>query len=358
MKKILLISNMYPNNKYPSYGTFVRNTVNQLEENKDFLITKIVLFKYSNKVIKFFHYIFFNIKILCFCLLGKYDTIYGHYISHISLPLSVVMKIKKINLVINIHGSDITKGIGIEHRTITFTRFVLKNCDKIVVPSPYFKDKIIKDFGINGNKIFVYPSGGIDLSIFKPADNKKNFFDKKSIAYISRIDEGKGWDLFINAILYAFKLDPEIFDKINFMLIGSGARTDNLTNIIKKSKLENKVLLIDSQPQNSLAKIISTLDWVVIPSELEESLGLIGIESMACGVPIIGTDFAGISSYLVNEYNGFSFDRSDYRHLAQRILQSATIDKKTYEEIVDNSLFTASEYSKEKCKEIIWELMG
>ena len=105
--KILIVSNMYPSNKYPAYGTFVRNFCEQLTElgiNYDLS----VMHKSANKVSKIWRYFYFYVKTLIKCLNGEYDIIYVHYASHSSIPVIIAKKLnRKLKVYTNGHGSDI-----------------------------------------------------------------------------------------------------------------------------------------------------------------------------------------------------------------------------------------------------------
>ena len=66
--KILLISNMYPSNKYPSYGVFVKNTEDILVNNS-YRVERVALRKQDNKILKVMDYIFFYMKIVLLYIL-------------------------------------------------------------------------------------------------------------------------------------------------------------------------------------------------------------------------------------------------------------------------------------------------
>ena len=52
----------------------------------------------------------------------------------------------------------------------------------------------------------------------------------------------------------------------------------------------------------------------------KESLGLVGIESLACGVPIIGSNIPGIQSYLVDNFNGLLFKSGNIEDLSKKLM--------------------------------------
>lgn len=58
-------------------------------------------------------------------------------------------------------------------------------------------------------------------------------------------------------------------------------------------------------PYHSLPEIYCTLDLFIFPTCLEESLGLVGLEAMACEVPVIGSYIGGLKDYIKDKENGF-----------------------------------------------------
>ena len=59
-------------------------------------------------------------------------------------------------------------------------------------------------------------------------------------------------------------------------------------------------------------------DVFVFPSR-EEPLGLVGIEALTCGLPVIGTEIGGIKDYLVDNFNGLLFEPQNSNQLAEKI---------------------------------------
>ena len=78
MKKILLLSNMYPSKRYPHYGIFVRNTEKILNEN-DYEVIKVVMEKEDRKFLKFWSYFIYFFKSLYMLLFKTNDYVYIHY---------------------------------------------------------------------------------------------------------------------------------------------------------------------------------------------------------------------------------------------------------------------------------------
>lgn len=362
--KLHLISNMYPSEKNSTYGRFVQKTYEQLSHNS-IKLSKTVLYKENNKYKKLFNYFIFYFKIITKLLLFKFDVVYVHYISHCAIPLLVVMKLKKINLVVNIHGSDVTSEKEKDVKLNVYTKVALEYANKVIVPSKYMQEFIIDKYHIDSKKVLIYPSGGVDETVFYPENNdvlKKKIltqynidYNKKIMTYVSRIDDGKGWDLFLKSLMY-FKGDLEFLDNWEILIIGSGSREKELLELVEKLRLF-PIKRIPSLDKFTLSDIYKASDWVVFPSELPESLGLVGLESLACGTPVIGTNFAGISTYLFDEYNGLTFERGNVEELSFAIRKAISMDVHEYKKITFNAIKSSEKYLSKNVKLKILDIL-
>ncbi|HFU4087139.1 TPA: GlcNAc transferase, partial [Streptococcus suis] len=104
--KVLIISNMYPDDKNPSYGVFVEKFCNQLEKI-GLSYNLSVMYKANSRISKIKNYIFFYFDALIRILFSKYDLIYVHYASHSSIPVLIAKPFIRSKVYVNVHGSDI-----------------------------------------------------------------------------------------------------------------------------------------------------------------------------------------------------------------------------------------------------------
>ena len=169
MKKILLISNMYPSKANKHYGVFVKNVYELLVSN-NYIVDKVIMVKHKNKIAKLFSYMIFHLKVIIKGLFNNYDYLYVHFVSHSSVGAIIVKKLKRnTKLIFNCHGNDVIKDLEEEEKNVLRRHKYMKYADKVIVPSEYFKDMVSLEYQINKEKIFVYPSGGVNTSFF----NKK-----------------------------------------------------------------------------------------------------------------------------------------------------------------------------------------
>lgn len=355
--KILVVSNMYPDEAHPTYGIFVKKFCDQLESlNISFDIS--VMLKSDAILQKIVRYIAFYLFTFFKILFHNYDIIYIHYASHSGVPVIIASKLKKIAIYTNVHGSDVAPENQKQAKMQKVTIKLLEISDKIIVPSQYFKTYVSEKYKICSDKIFVYPSAGVNKNVFHVFDKKIVDAEKSkykinrnllTFGMAGRISVGKGWDTFVEAI----KRVKEAGYEANYLIAGSGPEDVVLSKQIKDLDLENDIIRIPLQPQSKLAMYYSVLDFFVFPTRREgESLGLVAVEAMACGIPVISSDFAAPQYYVKNGFNGFKFKVNDANSLAQCII-SRIKNNQNYFDLVSGSQLTAEEYSSENAKKIL-----
>ncbi|WP_279151672.1 glycosyltransferase family 4 protein [Photobacterium iliopiscarium] len=303
MKKVLLISNMYPSKKFPFFGTFVKNSEDVLTEN-DIAVDKVVIDKKCNNIIsKVFIYLKFYIFILCKLFFGKYNYIYAHYVSHVSLPLLIYTLFnKKVKIVVHVHGGDIKKLDGTSSIFFKvkyfFANLILKKANKIIVPSKAYKFFLNNEFDFTNYKdVIIYPSGGIDCNIFYL--NKSTKVMEYKLGFAGRLVRSKNVHLILEALSNTKNFTLEI--------VGNGPEYSNLVTLAEKLNIQDRVLFFDSKSQLELAEWYREIDYLIYPSE-SESLGLVPIEAIACGVSVI---LSKIPAFCELQLNGFHVNLID-----------------------------------------------
>ena len=327
-KKILLISNMYPSKSNKHYGIFIKNTEDLLREN-GYDVQKVVITKQKNIVLKLINYLLLHLKVIIKGLFGNVDYLYVHFISHSSLGAVIVKKINKnVKLILNCHGNDIVADNEIDLKNIKRSKKYLKYADKVVVPSSYFKNVLIKDYHIKEDIIFIYPSGGVDTNYFKnisliDAKNKSGLNkDYNYLGYISRIETDKGYDTFVYMIKELEKKDLIKKYNLKFLIVGSGLEEDRLNDLVRELELENFIERKDLLSQEELLYLYNSLELFIFPTyRKSDSLGLVGLEAMSCETFVIASDKYGPSCYMKDNFNGFTFKIEDYKNLTKKIIK-------------------------------------
>lgn len=336
--KYLLISNMYPKNIFDTHGIFIKNIESGLF-NYGVNVERIVSYGRQKVLfLRFFQYIILYTKIL-FCNFDKYDVIHISYPSHVYLPFLFRTSYKK-KLIVRLHGHDLIPTTYFGRILKYFTYLAVKNSTLTVVPSKFFYNKLI-EFTTPTNS-FIYPSGGIDLVKFNINKNK-TYSSELKLGYVGRIVPGKGIDVLLKAI--------NILDiKFNLLVIGDYNQDFKykklLLNYVDDNNLGESVHFIGFVSNNEIIKYYRKLDLFIFPTLYEESFGNVAIEAMASNVPVIGSNIGALKEYIVDGYNGYTFEPGDYLELCNRIVMFNNLSISEKLHFSSNARKTAEKYDK------------
>ncbi len=126
----------------------------------------------------------------------SYDLVYIQYASHSSPPVLWARRFRPIRIYTNVHGSDVLPSTGNQKRFRKYTDKILGISEKIIVPSLYFRQVVRKKYGVPADKIIVYPSGGVDQTVFYPLRTEQRTDARKNIIWTGirlRLCMPAGW---------------------------------------------------------------------------------------------------------------------------------------------------------------------
>ncbi|MBK7105843.1 MAG: glycosyltransferase [Ignavibacteriae bacterium] len=196
----------------------------------------------------------------------------------------------------------------------------LQNVDKIIVSNPnliknsdflpYFKDKIeVIPIGVDLNWVdSCQESNELSKQIRKS--------NKGPIAlFVGRLVYYKGLEYLIDAV----NLVPDI----SLIIIGSGPLKSYLNKMINKLNLSSRIKIIPEVDEVTLHSYYKACDLFILPSvEKSETYGIVQIEAMACGKPVVCTDLGTGTTFInQNEITGFVVPPRNSKSLAEAILK-------------------------------------
>jgi 1,2-diacylglycerol 3-alpha-glucosyltransferase len=101
-------------------------------------------------------------------------------------------------------------------------------------------------------------------------------------------------------------------------VVGTGPAYDHYRAMVRKHGLSHKVMFTGFIPNKDLPQYYAASDAFCIPSKFETQ-GMVALEAMACGKPVIGADFLALKDLIVNGKNGEKFRANDYYDCARKI---------------------------------------
>lgn len=311
MRKVLLVSNMYPSEDQIIYGVFIRNVENALQESGCHVTRRVITGRGHTVSEKLKKYIKFYWELLKIDL-SKFDIVDISYPSHSFLPF-FLKRAGKTKLIVRLHGHDL---VAAEKETLSFRLFrwiTLQACrraDGVVVPSAFFERELLYHASDIKTPIIALPSGSIDSSVFRPMPEIAASNGEVCFGYVGRLDQRKGIDLFLHAF-------ARLRGNCRAIIVGDGPFRAQLEQLIQKLELEGRCKLVGPVAYQDLPAFYNQFDLFVFPTLYRESFGSVMLESMACGVPVLASDHGAPADFIADGMDGFKFQPGNIDHLAE-----------------------------------------
>ena len=236
------------------------------------------------------------------------DIIHGHYLFPAGAAAVEVGSKHKIKTYVTAHGSDMFEMYKKQSFMRPFIKKVLKKSDVVLAVSNALRNEILST-GVKGieSKTRLYWNS-VDINKF--SSNNENLLENRGkpiVMFVGNIIKRKNVDLLIEAKKLS-KTDYEV------VIVGDGPLKKSLEEKVQKESISD-VRFLGSR--NDVEKIIPGCDLLVLPS-FSESFGLVLIEALACGKPVIGSDVGGISEIITDDV-GLLINPNDASSLADAI---------------------------------------
>jgi len=190
---------------------------------------------------------------------------------------------------------------------MSWRRKETEKVDRIIAPSLYIKSEAARN-GIDGNKVERIPH-----FTGKNIGGEWNEGEGKNILFIGRADPLKG----LGVLLEALSLIRS--DSWTAHIICSGEGTEDYRNLSRSLGLEGRVLFYGGLDYAELDDYYKKASLVVFPSISVESFGLVGIEAMSFGKPVVAFDVGGPKEWLQHGKTGYLAERGNRQALAGAI---------------------------------------
>jgi glycosyltransferase involved in cell wall biosynthesis len=201
---------------------------------------------------------------------------------------------------------------------------VLKGSDRIVALSEYTRDKLERTYRLSLSKVNVIP-GGVDLERFRPSA------DKASIRARLGLPEGRFVLLTVRNLvprmglenlLSAFKIVQKGHPDLLLVIGGEGPLENTLREQVRKCGIEDFVRFVGYIPDEDLPSYYQMADLFVLPTTELEGFGLVTVEALASGLPVLGTPVGGTREILTKLGSDYLFDDSTPKSIALGILKA------------------------------------
>lgn len=170
-------------------------------------------------------------------------------------------------------------------------RAVMSRCARVVVLSEFMKQRVLSVHGIPEHRVRMIP-GAVDVGRFAPAGDAAAVrrqlglpADRTILLTVRNLVPRMGLDPFVRAVAMVRDTRPGILALIG----GEGPLRGELERLIQQYGVKDHVRLLGFVPEDDLPKYYQAADVVVMPTAELEGFGLVTVEALACGTPVIGT---------------------------------------------------------------------
>ncbi len=276
-------------------------------------------------------FLFMGLWIKMFKIINSFDLVHSHWL----IPQGIVQSFFKKPYVVTGHGGDVTSlNTGILKRLKIRT---LKRATKITVVSNALKEELTKMLP----EIEVYVrSMGCNVNEFSPQYRVSDLFhqqNSKVVLFVGRLAEKKG-------VTYLIEAMKTVNAKL--VIVGKG----NLELELKEQSRElgDKIVFLGPKTHKELREIYASADVFVAPSITakdgdKEGFGLVFLEAMASGLPVVGSNSGGIPEVVKDGANGLLTEEKNAMDIAEK-LNSILTDEMLYEKLKAGALDTAKKY--------------
>jgi D-inositol-3-phosphate glycosyltransferase len=216
---------------------------------------------------------------------------------------------------------------------------IARSVDAIVAATPLDREQMITHYRAPAERIHIIPPG-VNLEIFHPLDREGSrghvgtpcnpCEDAHMLLYVGRMDPLKGVDDLLRALPYvAQDLPPDWPCQACLALIGGDAESTDASLRREMARLEqlkqelgigDLATFLGRRDQDELPHYYSAADICIVPSHYE-SFGMVALEALACGTPVVASRVGGLTYIVEDGVNGFLVPTGDPTLLAHRISQ-------------------------------------
>jgi len=255
----------------------------------------------------------------------KYDLVYSHYwlSAWVGRFLQGWWDVPHIIMFHTLGAIKNAVGIGEAEPELRIEaeRYLAKNCHRIIAATGKEKEGLISHYGALPETISVIPCG-VNLELFQPVDKEAarqqlGLNGNKNILFVGRLEPLKGIDRLLMAMTYL-----ENRKGTRLLVIGGDGNSqheiERLQRLSRELHIQDSVIFLGLIKQEKLPLYYSAADVCVVPSYYE-SFGLVALESLACGTPVVATDVGSARSVIRQAETGYVVPDSSSHRLAQKI---------------------------------------
>lgn len=200
---------------------------------------------------------------------------------------------------------------------------IVRSVDRIVASNAVERAHLVWYYGARVDRIRVAPCG-VDTELFQPlsqevAQDLLELLPGPLLLYVGRLQPIKGLEVLLEAMRYL----PE---RVRLAIVGGeqdepeGSHGERVRAQVAAAGLGHRISFLGAQPQRRLRLFYAAADAVVMPSYYE-SFGMVALEAMACGTPVVASRVGGLATTVRDGVTGYLVPDGDPSALAARLAE-------------------------------------
>jgi D-inositol-3-phosphate glycosyltransferase len=266
----------------------------------------------------------------------RYEVLHSHYwfSGWVALQLRRLLHIPMVHMS---HTLGAAKNAAAQQsweqeppRRLRIEQDILRRSNAVIAESPASKRHMLQAYEVEAGKIEIIP-GGVDIAIFHPWDRQQVRQslglapEQPVLLFVGRLQPLKGIDI----LLRAAQVVRQQYAALQVLVVGGGVdmqdehetqERQRLHALSRELGLAGQVRFIKAQRQDILVQYYVAADVFVMPSHYE-SFGMVVLEAMACGTPVVASNVGGLASTVVHGTTGFLVPGGDWHAFAQAIMR-------------------------------------
>jgi glycogen synthase len=230
---------------------------------------------------------------------GNTDLTVSHFAPY---TFPVLDRVRNRPLIVHFHGpwalESAVEGAGqmavaakraLEH-------LVYRRAQRFIVLSRAFAAILAREYGVSEDRIRIVP-GGVDLARFRGVGSRAAArralgweVDRPTVVTVRRLVHAKGLENLIDAARTIREAIPDV----QVVIVGTGPLAADLQRRVRDLDLERTVTFAGYVAEDDLPSVYRAADLFVVPTIALEGFGLVVVEALACGTPVLVTPVAGL----------------------------------------------------------------
>ncbi len=208
---------------------------------------------------------------------------------------------------------------------------IMSWADLLIAATPAERAQLLWLYRAPRSRIVVVPPG-VDTAHFRPLPREAAKAalgippERRLLLFVGRIEPLKGLDTLLRALALLKAQRPDLIPTLSLSIIGGdpsaaqgeNAEMDRLKALRAQLGLEEVVLFLGARDQRALREYYAAAEALIMPSDYE-SFGMVALEAMACGTPVIASAVGGLAFLVRDGINGYHVPVRDPQALAEKI---------------------------------------